>query len=235
MIKPIILIMWGSCLDNAFSAHGNMLSKSYVAAITAAGGIPLMPLAQNNIEDYVKLADGILLPGGMGYVPRPELANSLKLERYSRQSDFESELYQAFRKTGKPILGICAGCQKINCEEGGDLILDFRKETGIEHHLGTTHEVTCTEDSLMAQIYGEKTVINSYHGFKLDKLGEGLTITMFSPEGIPEAIEHVGLPIVGTQWHPERTRGDFPNPPEAKSSDQLFSWFIERCRQQRYK
>lgn len=229
MKKPIILIMWGSCLDNAFTSHGMMLTKAYSAAITAAGGIPILPLVQSQIDDYVAMADGLLLPGAMGYIPRPELARTLALERYSRQADFESVLYQAFRKTGKPILGICAGCQKINCEEGGNLQLDFRKTFGREHHQGVTHTVETLPGSWIANLWGSHFAINSYHGFKIAKLGDDLRITAYSEEGIPEVIEHDTLPIYGTQFHPERMCGDFPNPPEGPNSDPLFRSFIEMC------
>ena len=231
MKKPIIIMMWGSCLDRSFTTHAMMLSKSYAAAISAAGGIPIMPLVQEQIPELVALGDGLLLPGGMSYVPRPELSAALKAERFSRQSDFESVLYQAFKKAGKPILGICAGCQKINCEEGGNLVLDFRHEKGIEHHLGSTHTVTCTENSLMSQLFGKEANVNSYHGYRLDKIGANLKVTQLSKDGIPEAIEYDTMPIVGTQWHPERARGDFPNPPEGPSSEPLFHWFMNVCRQ----
>ena len=230
MRKPVILIMWGSCLDNAFTAHGQMLSKSYVAAVTAGGGIPILPLVQNDIEDYVALVDGLILPGAMGYVPRPEIARSQALERYSRQSHFESELYHAFKKTGKPILGICAGCQKINCEEGGNLHLDFRTMFGIEHHQGVTHNIETLPGSWVNKLWGTDFAINSYHGFKLAKIGKDIRITAFSEEGIPEFIEHQKLPIYGAQFHPERMRGDFPNPPEGPDADPLFIDFISACR-----
>ena len=78
MKKPIIIMMWGSCLDRSFTTHAMMLSKSYAAAISAAGGIPIMPLVQEQIPELVALGDGLLLPGGMSYVPRPELSAALK-------------------------------------------------------------------------------------------------------------------------------------------------------------
>lgn len=230
MKKPIIVMMWGSCLDSTFTNHSMMLSKSYAAAITAAGGIPVMPLVQEQIPELLELGDGLLLPGGMSFVPRAALSQALKAERFSRQSQFESELYQAFRKAGKPVLGICAGFQKISCEEGGNLVLDFRHEKGIEHHLGSTHGAVCSENSKMRRFFGEKTRVNSYHGYRLNKIGSGLRVTMRSDDGVPEAVEHETLPIIATQWHPERARGDFPNPPEGPSSESLFSWFMEACR-----
>ena len=233
MKKPIIMIMWGSCLENQFLSHGMMLTKAYSAAITAGGGIPLLPLVQSQVMEYVKLADGLLLPGGMGYVPRPQLGRHLAAERFSRQSDFESELYQAFKAAGKPILGICAGCQKINCEEGGSLELDFRRNTGIEHHMGSSHAVKAAAGSLFDQLFGDHFRINSYHGYKISQLGEQLKVTLLSPEGIPEAIEHLKYPIFGTQWHPERMRGDFPNPPEGPDTTVLFRHFIRLCGERR--
>lgn len=235
MKKPIIMIMWGSCLDNQFLSQGMMLTKAYSAAITAGGGIPLLPLVQSQIKEYLEMADGLLLPGGMSYVPRPQLSKNLAQERFSRQSDFESELYQAFKASGKPILGICAGCQKINCEEGGTLELDFRRKTGIEHHMGSTHSVEAVPGSLLEQLFGKNFCINSYHGYKINQLGKNLKVTLLSPEGIPEGIEHTELPIFGTQWHPERMRGDFPNPPEGPDMTAFLRHFIRLCMERRDK
>jgi putative glutamine amidotransferase len=101
---------------------------------------------------------------------------------------------------------------------------------GREHHQGVTHSVEALPGSWIADLWGTSFFINSYHGFKIAKIGDGLRITAYSEEGIPEVIEHKELPIFGTQFHPERMRGDFPNPPEGPNSEPLFQMFLQACK-----
>ncbi len=44
-----------------------------------------------------------------------------------------------------------------------------------------------------------------------------------------EAIEHETLPIYCFQFHPERMRGDVPDPPFGPDSTPLFKWFGDKC------
>ncbi len=52
MKKPIILITGGPAFDPLFRKESRMLNKTYPAAITAAGGIPVMDLYEADLEEY---------------------------------------------------------------------------------------------------------------------------------------------------------------------------------------
>ena len=228
--KPIIMIAWGACLDQQFAAPGMMLMKAYDWAIADNGGIPMVPLSHHQVHDYCSIADGLLLPGGMNYSPVRGQNAFLDQEERARKEAFVSDLYQEFKMAKKPILGICEGYQKINCEEGGTLNLDLAKTWHVTHFL-TAHEVYTQPGSLIRKIWGEKFVANSYHEYAIDKLGKDLEVTGRSPEGVPEAIEHTSLPIYGVQFHPERMRGEMVFPAEGADGDKLFAFFISKCKE----
>ena len=58
--------------------------------------------------------------------------------------------------------------------------------------------------SLYAAAVPEETSVPTYHHQAVDRLGEGLTVTAYAPDGTIEAVE---LPsakwALGVQWHPE--------------------------------
>ena len=226
--KPIILIAWGSCLDDQFTAQSMMLVKAYDWAIAANGGMPMVPLDQSCISEYCAIADGLLLPGSMGYSPFPDWDAFSDIEGHARKESFESELYTVFKSAGKPILGICDGHQKINCEQGGTLDLNLAERYHVTHFL-TAHKIKTEPNSLLHEVWGDEPIVNSYHGFAIDKLGNDLKITARSLDGVPEALEHVSLPIYGLQFHPERMRGDNIFPSEGADGDLIFQKFIKKC------
>ena len=226
-MKPVIMIAWGPCTERSFTAPGMMLYKSYAWAIAANGGIPLVALDHNSIQEYCEIGDGLLMPGGMGYSPIDGQETST-IEGHARKEAYESDLYHAFKRAGKPILGLCDGHHKINCEEGGTLLLNVAEVYKVTHFL-TAHKLKTTPGSFINEVWGDDFYVNSYHGFAVDKLGDNLKITACSPEGVPEALEHESLPIWGVQFHPERMRGDNIFPAEGVDGDLIFKKFLSKC------
>ena len=225
MRGPIILITGGPAFDKRLCAESRMLNKTYVSAIVAAGGVPIMDLYEDAIEDYVALADGCVFTGTQGFTPDPELSlHPYQVERIVR----EHKLMHAFMDSGKPVLGICQGMQQLNTACGGDLHIDFRLEDGVEHNM-TAHTIRTVEGSFIHRMFGDELLVNSFHGVKVKTLGADLQATAFSPDGVIEAFEHKTRPVYAFQWHPERMRGDFPDPPNGPDTDHLFREFIKMC------
>lgn len=54
-------------------------------------------------------------------------------------------------------------------------------------------------------------------------------MTARSLDGIIEAIEHKTLPVFSVQFHPERMRGDAPNPAFGPDGTELFKYFVDLC------
>lgn len=228
--KPIIMITWGPCIDSKFFTQGMMLSKAFAWAVSNNGGIPLVALDHHGCtpDEYAEMADGLLMPGAMYYNPLKNGTPEQKFEGVSRKEAHLSDLYQAFKKAGKPILGICDGYQKINCEEGGTLMLSIADKWHTTHFL-MEHPVLIEEGSWLYAALGGESFVNSYHNFALGEIAPSLKVTARAPEGVPEAIEHKTLPIYGVQFHPERMRGDVVFPVQGGDGDIIMRRFIELC------
>jgi putative glutamine amidotransferase len=205
------------------------INKTYTSAVLAGGGLPLLALGgAEDAAEYCEATDALILTGTAHLVPRPELLPRLiRLEDPVRNA-FDEALYREFKRTRKPILGICLGHQMINTYEGGSLLHDFKLTDGVEHML-TAHEVISAEGSVLRALFGEKFTVNSRHNDRIDALAATLTAAAFSPDGVIEAIEHRENPIYAVQWHPERQRGATPEPRDGPDMTPLFTWFTGQC------
>ena len=100
--------------------------------------------------------------------------------------------------TGTPLLGICRGMQIINTALGGTL------EQHIEgaHGTHTNNRILFDHRFIRHSVrVGEET--NLEHA-----LAPGLQVSAQAPDGTIEAIESVGAPVIGVQWHPEDPAAD---------------------------
>lgn len=232
--KPVILISPAHDIDAVRHREEFCINEGYALAVIGAGGIPVLPGDSRNIEDYVELADGLILTGGWP-LSVENITNGILTPQYmdrfikEEREPFELALYQKFRDAGKPIIGICYGHQCINMGQGGNLEYNIAKAYQAEHRGGVSHKVTAEPGSLLYELYGKEFMVNSFHGYAIADLGKDLKITAWSDEGIPEAIEHVSLPIYGFQWHPERMRGETPTPPDGPDMEKMFQRFMNLC------
>ena len=147
--------------------------RGLVEVIAKLGAIPvILPDVQGlKGEDYVELFDGLIIPGGpdvdptlFGEEPRWKVGGA----NYKRDV-FELELFRAFYEAGKPIFGICRGCQLINIALGGNVYQDLQSEDPqctIRHSQGAdgrypTHHVTLTPGSSLYDTLGATAYVNS--------------------------------------------------------------------------
>ncbi len=151
--------------------------------------------------------DKLLLPGGGDICPdRFGQADHGSLSVNKELDDAQFVLLDAFVQAGKPVLGICRGMQVINVYFGGDLIQDLPvKHTHQYTDRDQVHEVKTAHGSLMHRLYQDSCLVNSAHHQGCGKIGQALRITQTAPDGVVEALEHDTRPILGVQWHPERT------------------------------
>lgn len=232
--RPVIMVSPDFGFDPVTHVPRILLQKAYPRAISAAGGLPLIPTDIYQLKDYAGMADGLLLCGGQG--PHPRLYNedfddpdALRTVNVVRD-EFEMALIDACIKAGKPVFGICRGHQMLNIYFGGHLVQNFPSKGYPNHHYGTSHPVTVLEDSILGRLFGASFRVNSYHKNAISQLAPCLRITAVSDDGIPEAVEHESLPVFGTQFHPERMRGDDKNPALGPDMTPLFEYFIGLCR-----
>lgn len=169
-----------------------------------------------HVRDYIKAIDGLVLQGGKDVSPtsygeeprRPEWTGDRVRDLYELELIWEC-IFQ-----GKPVLGICRGCQLLNVAFGGTLYQDILTEIpGAIAHVDAdaydahTHPVSFVADSLLQRLYPHDTTprISSIHHQAIKNLGNSLIVEARSHlDDVVEAVRWQGSSFVyGVQWHPE--------------------------------
>ena len=164
-------------------------------------------IATLDVDEAIK-CDGLLLPGGGDIDPvyyGEEMNGSDEPDRELDKA--QRDILDAFVKAKKPILGIRRGIQLINIYFGGSLHQDLvtRDIHTRKNDNDSIHSVKSVEEgNLFEKFYGKTFNINSAHHQGTKKLGKGLKEVLRSEDGVCEAVIHEELPIIATQFHPER-------------------------------
>lgn len=202
--------------------------QTYVDAVERAGAVPLVT-SLTCAEEMARLCDGLVLSGGGDLDPAlygEEILNGTVKFMEERDS-YELELLAAFRREGKPVLGICRGCQIINVALGGTLYQDLVEQRGLVHmDPELRHPVTAREGSVLHDLYGADFRVNSTHHQAVKLLAPGLRADAWSEEGLVEAFSHESEPILAVQFHPERLTG-FLWDERTPDFGSLFGYFTE--------
>ena len=202
--------------------------ENYITAVELSGATPIA----GYLPGLDLTCDGLLLSGGVDLNPalyNEDVNGSVDIN--NERDAHEMMLLDAFVKAGKPVFGICRGCQLINVYFGGTLSQHMPQT--VLHRSGEKpdreHEVESASGSIMEALYGKRCVVNSVHHQAVKKLGKDLIVTQKSDDGIIEAYEHKDLPIIAVQWHPERLV--LPeNRRNAVDGNKLFAHFINMCK-----
>lgn len=195
-------------------------------------------LTENNYEEVLSKADGILVPGGFG---NRGIEGKILAAKYARIHDV-------------PYLGICLGMQTAVIEfarnvcgmadaNSGEFdptskhkVIDFLPDQNDEVDKGGTlrlgaYPCKVAEDTTLYKYYGEKEIYERHrhryefnNEFREELIEKGLVIGGTSPDGyIVETIENdKNRFFVGVQFHPEfKSRPNKPHP--------LFTGLIENA------
>lgn len=185
-------------------------AKYYEAALRRCNCDYDTTLAPTDLSKY----HGLLLPGGGDIHPsrfHQKNAGSFHVDPALDKVQFA--ILDAFVQVKKPILGICRGMQLINVYFGGDLIQDLPTASAHRYkNKDQYHLVKNRPGSLPFRLYGSSCIVNSAHHQGCGRMGHGLRITQIAPDNVIEGLEHIEKPIVGVQWHPERTGFSFQRP-----------------------
>jgi putative glutamine amidotransferase len=167
------------------------------------------------LRHYARHLDGLVLQGGADVAPttyaesptRPEWSGDRARDVY------ELELLHEFVEAGKPVLGICRGCQLINVAFGGTLYQDVVTNLpGAQAHVhddydAHRHAIVFPPGSSLGQMFPDqkRPIVNSIHHQAVKDLGRDIMVEAISdPDGVVEAIRYQRAPFVmGLQWHPE--------------------------------
>ena len=217
--KPIIGISSSVIVDDSGNFAGYKrayVNKDYVDAVVRAGGVPLIiPFTTDKevIISQVQVIDALILSGGhdvspynYGQEPNPKLG-----ETFPERDTYDMLLLEESKKRNLPILGICRGSQIINVAAGGTLYQDLSLIPGnvLKHNQVSkptlkTHKIQIEENSIISEIFGKETMVNSFHHQALDRVGNNLEVIARASDDVVEAVKHKEFHFVlGVQWHPE--------------------------------
>jgi putative glutamine amidotransferase len=242
--RPRVGIPWRTTSEE--QARIRQKLDYYFEAVRKAGGEPIEISLQQSPEALAKAIqdlDGFVLPGSPADVDparygaaKHSKTNNLDAERERTDGAILQHAFAA----GKPVLGICYGCQILNVYLKGTLLQDIPAERpGAVAHGSTDlaagaskgdleHGAKLALGSRLAEAArAAQASINSSHHQAIDRPGEGLRVTATAAEdGVVEGVEWTGDRnwVVGVQWHPERMGGD-------AFSERLFREFVEAARQ----
>jgi putative glutamine amidotransferase len=211
-----------------------------------AGGLPMaLPQLADAIGPALDAVDAIVLAPGRDIDPARygQEAHPLLAATEPQRDAFELALVSEALERGLPILGMCRGVQVLNVALGGTLVQDVSlvapghpsdpgwarwKEVEAASLAGLPvpphprHEISISESSLLARALGTTTIeVSSFHHQAIDRVGAGLeVVARSSSDGLPEAVEMPGRPVLAVQWElQEEWRVD----PRFAS---VFDWFV---------
>lgn len=217
MKKPVIGITLDHENDQKYSALPYYaLRENYIRAVQLYGGTSiLLPFANGEINNYLKLIDGLLITGG-NFDISPSLYGNVDMHNKTSlkesRTSFEWNLTKEVISLNKPILGICGGMQLLNVILGGNLIqhIPDEVENALEHEVkpydNPAHTINIKTGSLLYKLAEDKKVIgvNSSHHQAVKNLPKNIIASGISSDSVIEAIEHSNYNfMLGVQWHPE--------------------------------
>jgi putative glutamine amidotransferase len=170
----------------------------------------LLPAVLNQVDAFVLHGGSDVAPETYGEYPIGEWKGDPLRDK------FELQIIDYAFKAGKPVLGICRGCQILNVYFGGTLYQDIPTQTKSpvvhsdrEIYDLNTHKIDFVGNNFLEELYRDKQpwYVNSIHHQAVKKLGNDLTPLCISPDdGIIEAFHYTGNKTGvywGIQWHPE--------------------------------
>ncbi|WP_125615551.1 gamma-glutamyl-gamma-aminobutyrate hydrolase family protein [Specibacter cremeus] len=224
--RPLIGVpgMWSNTV-RGMRFSGVAVAAQVLGSIDRAGGEPviLFPGSGEGPAAQRARVDGVVLPGGADVGPAAYGAAPDEYHwpaDHPGQDDYEAGLLAACLDGGTPVLAICRGLQLLNVVRGGSLIGHL--QPGTVEHKDATHRVEVAPGSLLAAVLGVASAgVSSYHHQAVDRLGTDLVVTARAEDGVVEALEIPGRPVLAVQWHPE-------DQAETTAADHaLFQWLVD--------
>ncbi|MEU6557012.1 gamma-glutamyl-gamma-aminobutyrate hydrolase family protein [Streptomyces sp. NPDC046915] len=216
MTRPLIAVPARfSATTSALRFAAEVNARALIEAVWRAGGEPAsIHPADTDVAGRLARFDGVLLPGGGDLAPYRYGATDTHDSVYdvdALQDTFDLQVARHALESGLPLLAICRGLQVVNVASGGTLEQDMGGPERAHRHL--RHPVTVRPGSRLEQAVGEeKADASCHHHQRVDRLGDGLTVTATAGDGTVEGLEPADARgwFTAVQWHPEDTAHEDP-------------------------
>jgi len=233
--EPVTIAISKGAPAEYYGAYGKWLE----AADSSVVWIDMYHMSLDSALTIFKSCDGLLVSGGPDVFPGRygKAKDTIRCGDIDYKRDtLELALIERALNKKMPIFGVCRGLQILNVALGGSLIVDIPSDfdTTIVHRAadvyGCLHPMQVSDNFLLKQVSGIETgEVNSSHHQAIDRLADGLVISAFAPDELPEAIEWEDPSgksyLMAVQWHPERL--DFEN----ELSGKLALHFLDHIKQ----
>jgi len=241
-------------VSQSFHDFGDYGAIAFHRPLLMCGALPLI-LSQvpEGIEPALETVDGLMFAGGRdiepgryGQAPDPLLAAT-----EPQRDGFELALMERALAHGVPVLGFCRGMQILNVALGGTMTQDHGLVEAWREHPADRgwqawklmersalqdgeipphprHPIQIAADSILGEALGTLEIdVNSFHHQAVAELGRGLRVTATAPDGVVEALEVEGAPVLAVQWElQEEWRID-------RRFLAVFEWFVDAARARR--
>jgi len=237
-------------ISASFHDFGDYGAVGVPRPLARAGLVPvILPRVPAALDATLDALDGVVLAPGRDVDPRcygqparPGLA-ATEPER----DRFELDLIPRVLERGLPVLGMCRGIQVLNVALGGTLVQDLSERPEWRAHPSDPgwsawkraehasllenpptphprHSIAVAPGSILAgALATTEAEVNSFHHQALDAVADGLSVTAVAPDGVVEAVELDGAPVLAVQWElQEEWRID----PRFLG---VFRWFAAAC------
>jgi putative glutamine amidotransferase len=238
MTAPLIGITTSVTVDKV--PERAYVNSTYIRAVQAAGGIPLLLTPHFTPEVQAALwqrLDGLILTGGGDIEPARfgEPRHPSVDDVSPARDELELGLTRRAVTEDVPLFAICRGIQVLNVALGGSLVQDLPSEWPnalVHSQKAPRHEPThpvkvMGEGTRLGRVLGSLEVeVNSMHHQAIKRLGEGLREVAWAPDGVIEGVEMAGDDrfVLGVQWHPEELVG------HDQAARNLFAAIVEAAR-----
>lgn len=201
---------WGVWTAKAAILHG-----SYVEAVVASGGIPILLPPVGTDDTVLDLVDGLIVVGGPDVEPsRYGAAAHPQTSSQPLRDTHDTILTKAALERRLPLFAICRGAQILNVALQGSLVQhlpDINPNASYQPAPGVYGEAAFTTEagSLIRELLGDAASAPCYHHQAIDFVPEGLRVTASSQDGTIQAVESTsGAWVLGVQFHPEQNPRD---------------------------
>jgi putative glutamine amidotransferase len=238
MTAPLIGITTSVTVDKV--PERAYVNGTYIMAVQAAGGIPLLLTPHFTPEVQAALwqrLDGVILTGGGDIEPARfgEPRHPSVDDVSPARDELELGLTRRAVTDDVPLFAICRGIQVLNVALGGSLVQDLPSEWPnalVHSQKAPRHEPAhpvkvMGEGTRLGRVLGSLEVeVNSMHHQAIKRLGDGLREVAWAPDGVIEGVEMAGDDrfVLGVQWHPEELVG------HDQAARNLFAAIVDAAR-----